>query len=308
MRLIRDILPAPAERPETALAIGNFDGFHRGHQALIRAVCARSDEHTPALMCFEPLPASFFRPDQPVPRLLGVRDRLILCRGYGLDLLFMPRFDRAFAALSPEAFAARVIVGCARARHVVVGSDFRFGARAAGDVGRLAALGRQLGFELEVIEPVCVDGERVSSTRLRERLAAGDLAAVRALTGRAVAQSGRVLRGQQLGRQLGFPTINLLPPEPPALRGVFAVRVSGAGLDRHPGVASLGLRPTVAGRNWLLEAHLFDYDGDLYGRHLSVEFVAYLRAEEKFASMEAMRLQMIRDAERARGLLSACAA
>ena len=303
MQLIRHISPQGARWPATALAIGNFDGLHRGHQALVRAVCTRADELVPALMCFEPLPASFFRPEEPVRRLLNVRDKISLCRGYGLDLLFMLRFNARFAALSPREFVEQIVVRGARAGHVVVGADFRFGARAAGDVTMLESLGQEVGFSVQVIEEVSIDGLRVSSSRLREIIASGDLAGARHLLGRNYQISGRVLRGRQLGRELGYPTVNLRPPVPPAASGVFAVKVSGAGLDRHPGVASLGIRPTVAGTDWLLEVHLFDYDGDLYGKHLSVEFIEHLRPEDKFEDLESMKTQMAMDAREARDLL-----
>lgn len=305
MKLIRTLSPASADKTAVALAIGNFDGLHRGHQALISAVLARAPDLVPALMCFEPLPATLFRPDQPVPRLMGVRDRALTCQRLGIRRLYMPRFDRAFAALSPEQFVSRVVVDAACARHVVVGEDFRFGARAAGDVDLLWRLGRQHGFDVEVIAPVRQDAEKVSSSRIRTLLQAGQVAAAQRLLGRPYLLSGRVLRGQQLGRQLGFPTVNLRPPLPPVLSGVFAVRVNGPGLAAWPGVANLGCRPTVAGSGWLLEAHLFDFHGDLYGTHLQVEFVERLRAEEKFVSLTAMVEQMHRDAERARCLLAA---
>ncbi|TVS11623.1 MAG: bifunctional riboflavin kinase/FAD synthetase [Wenzhouxiangella sp.] len=304
MQLTRTLQPNQTSDPASALAIGNFDGLHRGHQALISAVRAHGPELEAALMCFEPLPATLFRPDRPVARLMGVRDRLQVCRQLGLDQVFMPRFNRAFAALSPEAFVAQVVVGAARARVVAVGADFRFGARAAGDVALLKHLGRRHGFDVEVIAPICADGEKVSSSRIRALLATGELAAAAALLGRPYRLSGRVLRGQQLGRNLGFPTVNLRSPQPPALSGVFAVRVSGSGLDRHPAVANLGRRPTVAGEGWLLEAHLFDFDGDLYGRHLNVEFVQRLRPEEKFESLDALMVQMHSDAARARAVLA----
>jgi riboflavin kinase / FMN adenylyltransferase len=303
MRLIRHLKTQAEPRPATALAIGNFDGLHRGHQALVRAVCACADELAPALMCFEPLPATFFRPDQPVRRLLNRRDKLRLCRRYGLEQVYMLRFNREFAALSPAAFVSEIVVAGAGARQVVVGDDFRFGARAAGDIALLRELGKQHGFGVQVMEEVNEEGGRVSSSAVRQAMAEGDLARVRHLLGRAYAISGRVLRGRQLGRQLGFPTVNIRPPEPPALAGVLAVRVSGAGLDRHPGVASLGLRPTVGGTHWLLEVHLFDFDGTLYGQHLNVEFVEYLRSEQSFASLEELTRQMHQDAGLARSVL-----
>lgn len=305
MKLIRTLHFGSAEADEVALAIGNFDGLHRGHQALTGAVLARSPELTPALMCFEPLPATLFRPDLPTPRLMSVRDRVLACRRLGLERVYMPRFNRAFAALSPEDFVGKVVVGAARARHVVVGEDFRFGARAAGDVERLDSLGRRHGFTVEVIAPVQHGAEKISSSGIRLALAAGDFGRVEALLGRRYSLCGRVLRGQQLGRQLGFPTVNLRPPLPPALAGVFAVRVSGPGFEAWPGMANLGRRPTVAGSAWLLEAHLFDRKQDLYAAHLEVSFLARLRTEQKFDSLQSMVEQLHRDAEDARKLLGA---
>ena len=304
MRLIRHIHSGSTTRADCALAIGNFDGLHRGHQALVRSVCARSDALSPSLMCFEPMPASFFRPDQPVPRLTSVRDKLQLCRAHGLDQVFMPRFDAGFAALSPEQFVAEIVVRGAGARVVVVGEDFRFGARAAGDVQRLAELGRVHDFEVEVQPAVIDDGERISSSGIRAALATVDLARARRWLGRRYSISGRVLRGQALGRTLDYPTVNLRPPLPPALSGVFAVRVSGAGLDQHPAVANLGKRPTVGASDWLLEAHLFDYDGNLYGQHVNIEFIEWLRPETRFANLDEMKTQMAVDASKARKALN----
>lgn len=303
MRLIRHPHRLTAELPATSLAVGNFDGLHRGHQALIEAAREGGRDLAPALMCFEPLPATFFQPDSPQPRLLTVRDKISLCRDYGLDLMFMLRFNEPFARQSPERFVREVLVRGAGARRVVVGEDFRFGARAAGDVAMLEKLSRRYGFEVVRVEAVRDGGERVSSTAVREALADGDLAAAERLLGRPYAISGRVLRGDSMGRELGYATVNLRPPIPPALSGILAVRVSGAGLENHPGVASLGRRPTVGGRAWVLEVHLFDYDDDLYGRHLNVEFVEFIRPEERFDDVEAMKKQMEKDAERAKDIL-----
>ncbi len=304
MRLVRYLKPERDDQPECSVAVGNFDGLHRGHQALLDAACVGSRGLASAMMCFEPLPATFFRPQEPVQRLLNLRDRLELARRYGLDRVFMLRFNQRFARQSPEAFVRDVLVRGARARRVVVGHDFRFGSRAAGDVAMLKKLARRYDFEVVCVEAVVEDGERISSSRIRQALAAGDLQDACRLMGRSYRISGRVLRGNELGRQLGFATVNLRPPVPPALHGVFAVRVSGAGLNGHPGVASIGLRPTVGGRDWLLEAHLFDYDGNLYGHHLEVEFVEFIRGERKFENVDAMKTQMIADAERARASLN----
>lgn len=303
MELIRSLDPAVAPRGATALAIGNFDGLHLGHQALLDRALALAPELIPALMCFEPLPMTRFRPDRPVPRIHSVRDRLISARDYGIDRVYMMRFNRHFSSLSPEAFLIDVVVGVARARRVIVGGDFRFGAKAAGDVEQLIRLGATHGFDVSVVEPVLLNGERVSSSGLRAALAAGEMSRAREMLGRPYVMNGRVLRGEQLGRTLGYPTANVRPPDPPAAHGIFAARVAGAGLSRHPAVVSLGLRPTVAGKNWLLEVHLFDYDGDLYGQHLRVELVERLRGEEKFDSLEAMRIQMDEDAAQARRIL-----
>lgn len=300
MDLIRSLYDRRPGAPPSALTIGNFDGLHRGHQALIERVVARSPALVPALMCFEPLPMALFRPDDPPVRLMAVADRLRWATHYGIQRMFMPRFSRRFAALTPEAFAGELVAGAAAARHVVVGADFRFGARAAGDVDLLSRLGERHGFSVEVVDPVCVDGAKVSSSALRRLLAEGAVARASELLGRPYTLSGRVLRGQRLGRSLGFPTANLRPPVPPALHGVFAVRVHGAGLQGHPGVANFGRRPTVNGSGWLLEAHLFDYDGNLYGRRLEVEFVERLRGEARFDDLAALTRQMQEDARQAR--------
>lgn len=309
MRLIRSLPPNQTPTVPTALVIGNFDGCHLGHQALIERMhsLANSEQLAPALMCFEPLPATFFRPDEPVRRLMSVRDKISTLRRLGIEYLFMLPFQAALSQMEPEAFVSEILVAGAHARHIIVGEDFRFGHRASGDVALLQALGRQHGFEVHSVSAVRVFGERVSSTRIREVLAKGDLETAEAFLGRPYSLSGRVLRGQQLGRQLGYATTNLRPPNPPALSGIFAVRVCAETSDdpkHHPGVASLGQRPTVNGRDWLLEVHLFDYDGHLYGQHLTVEFIGFIRSEEKFESLEAMTEEMHRDAHKAREVLS----
>jgi len=303
MQLVRH-LPARLDddRPG-AVAIGNFDGIHRGHQALIGRIADAPGHLRPTVLCFEPLPRTLFQPDRPVPRVMKLRDRVAACRALGVELLAQLRFDHEFAAQSPERFVDQVLVRGLRAARVVVGEDFRFGHRAAGDVARLIELGHHHGFGVESLDEVGDGHGRISSTRLREALAAGDLASAERLLGRRYCISGRVVRGHALGRTLGYPTANLRVAEPPALAGILAARVTGAGLKAHPAVASLGRRPTVAGRDWLLEAHLFDFDGDLYGRHLQVEFAGFIRHEERFDSVAAMTEQMHADARRARELL-----
>lgn len=306
MRLVRDLNPQRLKLPATSVAVGNFDGLHRGHQALIDAACSGAGKLAPAIMCFEPLPATFFNPDQPQKRVLGVRDKIRLARDAGLDIMFMMRFNAEFSRSSPEHFVRNVLVRAAGARRVVAGADFTFGSRAAGDVAMLKKLADRYDFEV-----VCVDSvndstdTRISSTRIRQALGQGDLQQAARLLGRPYRLSGRVLRGRQIGRTLGFPTVNIRPPLPPALSGVMAVRVSGGGLNSHPGVASLGQRPVLGGTDWLLEVHLFNFDGDLYGLHLEVEFVEYIRPELPFDSLADLGAQMNKDALEAQRLLAA---
>ncbi|MEM7054191.1 MAG: bifunctional riboflavin kinase/FAD synthetase [Pseudomonadota bacterium] len=303
MQLIRH-LPCPLnDTRKSALTIGNFDGLHRGHLALVKRAVAKAPELAPALMCFEPLPLNFFRPDRPVPRLMKLRDRFELCRDRGIVRLFQLRFDQAFAAQSPEEFVERIVIGGARAGHVIVGEDFRFGRRAAGDVDDLRRFGRENGFSVEIVTAVLTGndgGDKISSTALRQALAEGELDRARHLLGRPYRISGRVLRGEQLGRKLGFPTINLRVPEPPAPSGVFAVQVHGLDSSTRLGVANLGKRPTVAGRDWLLEVHLIDFDGDLYGRHVAVDFIAKRRDEAHFNHLDEMIDEMQHDLRWAR--------
>lgn len=309
MQLIRTLNPTPSFAPPTALVIGNFDGLHRGHQALIERMhaLAKANALLPALMCFEPLPATYFQPRHPVTRLMSVRDKVRGARALGIERMFMLRFNQSLASLSPEAFVSQVLVSQANVRHVIVGEDFRFGAKASGDVALLTELGQQYGFDVHAIEQIVSFGERVSSSRIRGYLQEGALEDAVSLLGQPYRISGRVLRGQRLGRQIGFPTVNIRPPNPPALRGIYAARVNvndKLGIKAHPAVASLGSRPTVNGRDWLLEVHLFDYDGVLYGHHLEITFEAFIRMEEKFDSVEAMVEEMHRDAATARAWLS----
>ncbi|GAB4177740.1 MAG: bifunctional riboflavin kinase/FAD synthetase [Wenzhouxiangellaceae bacterium] len=303
MQLIRTLHRRPS-RP-SAVTIGNFDGLHRGHQALIDRVVQASTALQAVLLCFEPLPRAVLHPERPVPRVMKPTDRIRIAARMGLDTLAQLRFDATFARMSPEDFVRRVLCEGLAARKVVIGTDFRFGHKAAGDAESLERLGRSLGFEVEVVPALMHDGQVISSTRVRQALATGDLQLAGQLLGRPYSISGRVLRGAGLGRKMGFATANLRPPLPPALGGILAARVHGAGLSAHPAVVSLGRRPTVNGRDWLLEVHLFDYSGDLYGRRIEVEFVHWLREEHRFASIEAMIEQMEHDANRARAVLEA---
>ena len=306
MQLIHHLPARLSDARPLALAIGNFDGLHLGHQALLKQAVAAAPACRPAMLCFEPLPPTLFDPDNPVPRVMKLRDRVEVAGALGIKVLAQLRFDRAFSKMSPEQFARDVVAGGLNAGQVVIGPDFRFGHKAAGDAEAMREFGARFGFETRMLGVVTDDDadQRVSSSQLRAALARGDLAEAERLLGRRYAISGRVIRGERLGRKLGFATANLRVAEPPAFSGIAAVRVDGAGLSGHPGIASLGRRPTVAGRNWLLEAHLFDFDGDLYGRHLRVEFEGFIRHEEHFDSLDAMTEQMHRDALQAKALLN----
>jgi riboflavin kinase / FMN adenylyltransferase len=289
------------------VTIGSYDGIHLGHQALL----ARVAEHAArcrapaALLTFEPLPREYLVPRDPPARLTTLRERWRILDGASLDYLLLLRFDDALRTLTPEAFA-QLLAYELRAQVVVVGHDFRFGHKGAATAAVLAAAGTRLGFAVDVLEPVTVEGERVSSSGIRASLAAGDFARAQRWLGRPWSMRGRVLRGTRLGRELGFPTANLaLARRRSPVAGIFAVRVRGIGEEALPGVASLGTRPTIGGVEPLLEAHVFDFEGDLYGREIEVEFVAKLRDEQRFATLAALTAQMHCDAAGARRILEA---
>jgi riboflavin kinase/FMN adenylyltransferase len=288
------------------LAIGGFDGLHLGHQALIARARALAAEFgcRSGVLSFEPLPREFFSPEAPPVRVTSFRERFHILTALGVDEFHVLRLNRCLVALSPAEFIELLRRG--GAAHVVVGHDFRFGRTGAGDTALLQSAGPAAGIGVDVIAPVLQAGQRVGTSLVRSALAAADFPAVRTLLGRPYSMWGRVRRGAQLGRKLGFPTANLpVQRRRCALSGIFAVRVNtvggaGVALRAAPAVASLGTRPQVDGVELLLEVHVFDFNGDLYGRELEVEFVSRLRDEMKFASLEALREQMVRDAAEAR--------
>lgn len=301
--LIQRHVPQRATSP-VALTVGNFDGVHLGHRAMIQRLRAAALRlRVPAcVMTFEPHPREFFAPDQAPTRLTSLREKLVALDGLGVDRALVCRFDYDFARVTAEAFVERYLIDGLAVRWVLVGDDFRFGARRQGDAELLTAIGRKHGFEVERMSSVTVDGVRVSSTAVRERLAAGELNAASRLLGRAYSISGRVVRGDGIGRQLGFPTANVhMRHNRPPLAGIFVVEVVGASERTAPAVASLGVRPTVtdSGRA-VLEVHLLDFVGDLYGRHLEVRFLRKLREEEKYPGLDALRAAIARDVDQAR--------
>jgi riboflavin kinase/FMN adenylyltransferase len=259
-----------------------------------------------AVVCFEPQPKEYFARDAAPARLMRLRDKAERIAETGVDELRVLRFDAALAGLAAEEFIERVLVRALGARQVVIGEGFRFGQGRGGDVEILRRAGRVRGFEVLAVPPRIAGGAPVSSTRVRTAIASGRLDEARALLGRDYRISGRVAAGLALGRTLGFPTANLrLLRRVSPVAGIYAVRVSGAGLDRHAGVASVGTRPTVGGTEWLLEVHLFDYAGTLYGQRLDVDFIAWLREEIRFDDLDAMTARMHDDARRARAMLDA---
>ena len=287
--------------------IGSYDGLHLGHQALIErlGVHGQGTGLPTVLLTFEPLPREYLQPQDPPARLTSLRERWRILSPGALDYLCLLRFDEALRNLSADAFA-ELLARDLGARTIVVGHDFRFGRHGAATAEVLTQAGRRLGFAVDVVSAVQTGGERISSSAVRAALSAGDFAAARRSLGRPWSMRGRVIRGERLGRTLGFPTANLALERARApVQGVFAVRVHGIGSAALPGVASLGTRPTVAGQQALLEAHVFDFAGDLYGREIEVEFAAKLRDEETFASLEALTQQMHRDASNARRMLNA---
>ena len=303
-RLFRDVDGGPLCPQGSVACIGAFDGLHLGHRALLGHALARAHAlgATPVALSFEPLPREVFARPVP-PRLMLPRQKVAALWELGIELVGLLRFDAALAALSAEAFVRKVLVERLGVCEVWVGPGFRFGSQRGGNLATLHRLGEACGFAAGEIAPVSVAGQRVSSTRLRELLQAGEFAAAATLLGRPYTIGGRVVRGARLGRKLGFPTANLRFPKVPPLSGIFAARVHGVGERPWPAVASFGTRPTVDGGEPLLEAHLFDFEGDLYGRCIEVEFVARLRAERRFDGLPALVEQMKQDAAQARAIL-----
>jgi riboflavin kinase/FMN adenylyltransferase len=328
--LFRDVAGPCLAPGGSIVCVGAFDGVHLGHRALLARVRERADALglVALAISFEPIPREFFARGAAVPRLATAREKIEYLAEAGMSRVLMLRFDAALAAMSAQAFVEEVLIQRAGVREIMVGADFRFGHARRGDVALLRASGERFGFGIDVMPTLAVDGERISSSAVRAHLAAGEFDAAARMLGRRFTIGGHVGYGQQLGRKLGFPTANIrLGKRASPIGGIFAVRVRGAGirddppsavvkrsgfgirekqcLEVWPGVASLGIRPTVNGTEPLLEAHLFDFDGDLYGRRIEVEFVQKLRDEEKFGDLDAMVRQIECDAEQARGILNA---
>lgn len=299
MQVFRGV-PRRALSP-TVLTIGNFDGVHLGHRALLArlAECARTAGWPASVLTFEPHPRELFQPDQAPPRLSSLREKLRLLDGSDVDRTFVCRFDRRLAALTAEEFIERILIAGLDIRHLIIGDDFRFGRGRAGDFAMLERAGRERGFVVEAMDTVALRGERASSSAVRDALGAGDLEHAAELLGRPYCISGRVMHGDKIGRTLGFPTANIqLKRKRVALTGVFAVTVSGLDKRHLPGAASLGVRPTLGqGLRPVLEVHLLDFDRAIYGAHVTVNFLHKLRDEERYPTLEALTAQIRRDVQ-----------
>lgn len=309
MQLIRgpSVLNRGGLRPReggAAVTIGNFDGVHLGHRAVLQALRAAGPGLPATVVCFEPTPREHLDPARAPARLTRLAEKCGPLAAAGCDQLVMLKFDAALAALEPTEFIARVLVAGLGARVVVVGGDFRFGRGRAGDLDLLTREGRRHGYTVAAAPSFELDGTRISSTRVRAALGAGDLDGAARLLGRRYGFAGRVVRGDALGRELGWPTANLpLHRARSPLGGVFLARVHGATARPEWGAASIGTRPTVAGRDLRCEVHLLDFAGDLYGRRIEVELVARLRDETDLGSLAALKAQIARDVEQARTML-----
>ena len=297
-------IPTHAEKP-IALTIGNFDGVHLGHQAMLTRLKEAASQRglRACVMTFEPHPREFFAPDQAPTRLTSLREKLELLDKSSIDCIIAYRFNFDFAKISPEDFITRILVNGFSVRWILVGDDFRFGARRAGDFAMLKAYSTKYGFEVEEMPSFTIHGQRVSSTSVRDALTSGNLNHAKQLLGRPYSISGRVVNGDKLGKKLGFPTANIqLKHNRPPVSGIFVVEVHGA-VESSPekiiqGVASLGVRPTVHKNGKpVLEVHLFDFNQEIYGRHLRVDFLHKLRDEETYSDLETLTTQIAKDVE-----------
>ena len=290
--------PAQTLTP-VALTIGNFDGVHIGHRAMLARLtqAARERGLSPCVMTFEPHPREFFTPAQAPVRLSNLREKLEMFERFGVDRVFIVRFNKRFAQVSAEDFISRILHQNLQARWVLVGDDFRYGAKRVGDFSLLQQAGKQFGFEVEAMDSVTVAGQRASSTVVREALANGDLALAERYLGRHYSISGKVVHGESLGRKIGFPTANIqMKHNKPPVSGIFAVEVHGIGDKPLQGAASLGVRPTINDKGKAtLEVFLLDFNGDLYNKHLHVEFLLKLRDEMKFPDLETLTAQIALD-------------
>ncbi|MBT2968354.1 MAG: riboflavin biosynthesis protein RibF [gamma proteobacterium symbiont of Ctena orbiculata] len=307
MKLVRGLHNLKPDQQGCVATIGNFDGVHLGHQSVFRHLMEKGEElELPTtVVTFEPQPREFFQPDSAPARLTRLREKLQAIGETGVQRVVVLEFNKRLAAMPAETFVRELLMEGLGTRFLSVGDDFRFGRGRKGDFELLRRMGEGFGFEVENMNTYKLDADRVSSTRIRELLTLGDLTAAAQCLGRPYRICGRVIHGHKRGRTIGFPTLNvnmhrLVSP----LHGVYAVKVDGLHPHGLPGVANIGNRPMVEGdHRYLLEVHLFNFDREVYGEHVSVEFVQKLRDEQCFDSFEVLRKQIVRDAEQAREIL-----
>jgi riboflavin kinase/FMN adenylyltransferase len=312
MRLVRHLVDLPYSdlARGSVVTIGAYDGLHLGHVQLLDRVIkeARTAKMPAIVMSFEPTPKEFFSAARPPARLMRFREKFEALADYGIDIFYCPRFDSAMRSIPADAFIRQILIHGLNARHIVVGDDFHFATRREGTIEHLLRASPALQFEVEQVPSVIVDGVRVSSTEIRESLAKGNVERATALLGRPYRMSGKIVKGRQVGRSLGYATANVdIRRRQSAVLGIFAVRVHGLPQGPIDGVASVGTRPTFDLCKPVLEVHLFDFDTEIYGEYIHVDFLAHLRPEEKFATVDELVAQMDIDAENARSALAALA-
>jgi len=310
MQLVRHLCDLPFDQlaAGSVVTIGSYDGLHPGHRELLDRVMAEASKRgVPSIvMSFEPTPKEFFSAASPPARLMRFREKFDALAEFGVNIFYCPRFSDAMRGISADAFIRRVLVHGLNARHIVIGDDFRFARKREGTTQELVRAGGALEYTVEQVASVMVEGIRVSSTALRDVLAAGEVARATALLGRPYRMSGRVIQGRRVGRSLGYATANVdLRRRRSAVSGIYAVRVQGLPDGPADGVASIGTRPTFDLSKPLLEVHLFDFDRDIYGEYIHVDFIEHLRDEEKFESVDDLVAQMKIDEENARSALAA---
>lgn len=308
MQLMRRPDAAPRRLVDGCVAtVGAFDGVHIGHRRILERVLGEAAKRKlpSVVVSFEPTPREFFAGAQPPARLTRFREKFDELRALGIDWFFCPPFDAAMERLEPDEFISRLLVNMLHVRYLVVGDDFVFGRKRRGTVADLRQAGPAHGFAVEQVATVTENAERVSSTSIRRALAAGELQSAAALLGRSYSMTGRVVDGRKLGKKLGFPTANVnLNRRASPIAGIFAVRLAGLGPALLQGVASVGIRPTIGGTEPLLEVHIFDFDRDIYGEYIRVEFIQKLRDEVHFPDLESLTKQMHVDAAQARQILA----
>jgi len=302
MQLIRGLYNLTRALPASAVTIGNFDGVHRGHQQVLTQLKRIAENHSlpTVVVIFEPQPIEYFAPDRAPKRLARFREKIACLKAQQIDFLLCLKFDQQLASQSAEDFVDNILVDALNTRQLVIGDDFRFGKNRQGDFAFLQRQATQRGFNVERTETLFVDGERVSSTRIRECIQRDDFDRAAELLGRRYALSGKVTHGQKLGRELGFPTINIkMGDKTLIVKGIFAVLVKGIDNRVLRGVASIGTRPTVNGVDTILEVFILDFNQDVYGYSVEVEFLHKIRDEQKFDSLEELAVYIGRDIDKA---------